>query len=139
MKLKHHPLCFAVDRPYRSGRPLNRTNNMHYVYDAVGHLLGEYTSTGSAIQETIYLGDTPIVMVSASNQVHYIYTDHLNTPREIRNHANQIRWTWYPEQSGAFGDGQPNDNPNNAVGGQLGTFTYNLRFPGQLYDAARVP
>ncbi|CAH1082874.1 golvesin C-terminal-like domain-containing protein [Candidatus Nitrotoga sp. 1052] len=62
-----------------------------------------------------------------------IYTDHLNTPREIRNHANQTRWTWYPEQSGALGAGLPNENPNVPA---LGVFTYNLRFPGQLYDAA---
>jgi len=60
-----------------------------------------------------------------------IYTDHLNTPREIRNHANQLRWTWYPEVSGAFGAGLPNENPNTPA---LGVFTYNLRFPGQLYD-----
>lgn len=60
-----------------------------------------------------------------------IYTDHLNTPREIRNHANQLRWTWYPEVSGAFGAGLPNENPNTPA---LGVFAYNLRFPGQLYD-----
>lgn len=72
---------------------------------------------------------TTAVQASAFN----IYTDHLNTPREIRNHANQTRWTWYPEQSGAFGAGLPNENPNVPA---LGVFTYNLRFPGQLYDAA---
>lgn len=119
------------------GQFVHRTNNnTHYVYDAAGHLLGEYTSNGTPIQETIYLGDTPIAVITPTNQVNYIYTDHLNTPREIRNHANQIRWTWYSEQSGAFGAGLPDDNPNNAIGGQLGTFTYNLRFPGQLYDPA---
>ena len=58
-----------------------------------------------------------------------IYTDHLNTPREIRNNANQQRWTWYPEQAEAFGANPPNENP-----ATLGIFTYNLRFPGQLYD-----
>jgi len=61
--------------------------------------------------------------------VYYIYTDHLNTPREIRNNANQQRWTWYPEQAEAFGANPPNENPQT-----LGIFQYNLRFPGQLYD-----
>jgi RHS repeat-associated protein len=59
----------------------------------------------------------------------YIYTDHLNTPREIRNHNNQQRWTWYPETAEAFGANPPNDNPS-----ALGAFAFNLRFPGQLYD-----
>jgi RHS repeat-associated protein len=36
-------------------------------------------------------------------------------------------WTWY---SDAFGADLPNENP--AAGG---TFKYNLRFPGQLYDS----
>jgi len=31
-----------------------------YVYDESGHLLGEYTPSGLAIQETIYLGDVPV-------------------------------------------------------------------------------
>ena len=56
----------------------------------------------------------------------YIWTDHLNTPREITNSANQSLWRW---DSLPFGDTPPNENPS----GQ-GTYTFNLRFPGQYYD-----
>jgi hypothetical protein len=30
------------------------------VYDEGGHLLGEYDGSGALIQETIWLGDTPV-------------------------------------------------------------------------------
>lgn len=73
----------------------------------------------------------PNVTTQTQSNTYFIYTDHLDTPREIRNYANQIRWSWYPELAEAFGANLPNDNP-----ASLGSFTYNLRFPGQLYDAA---
>lgn len=117
------------------GEMVHRTNsNTYYTYDEDHHLIGEYDSNGKAIQETVYLGDIPVVTIRSNSttlqdNIYYIYSDHLNTPREIRNHSNQIRWTWYPETSEAFGANPPNDNPAG-----LGTFTYNLRFPGQLYD-----
>jgi YD repeat-containing protein len=31
-----------------------------YAYDARGHLLGEYDATGKLVQETVWLGDTPV-------------------------------------------------------------------------------
>ncbi len=31
-----------------------------YAYDEAGHLTGEYTATGALIQETVWLGDTPV-------------------------------------------------------------------------------
>jgi YD repeat-containing protein len=41
----------------QSGGP---SGTVHYVYDEAGHLLGEYNSTGALIQETLWLGDTPV-------------------------------------------------------------------------------
>jgi len=122
------------------GELVKKTNSSnlatYYLYDTEHHLIGEYDQNGQPIQSYIYLGDIPVAVLkggagNVQDKLFYIYTDHLNTPREIRNHANQTRWTWYPEQSGAFGDGQPNDSPS-----ALGIFTFNLRFPGQLYDVA---
>ena len=57
----------------------------------------------------------------------YVHTDHLNTPRIITDTANNIRWRW---DSDLFGNTPPNEDPSG-----IGTFTYNLRFPGQQYDA----
>ncbi len=32
----------------------------YFVYDEAGHLLGEYGAGGALIQETVWLGDTPV-------------------------------------------------------------------------------
>lgn len=122
------------------GELVQKTNSSnvstYYLYDNDRHLIGEYNQMGQAIQSYIYLGDIPVAVLKTGggtiqDNLFYIYTDHLNTPREIRNHANQQRWTWYPETSEAFGANPPNDNPQG-----LGAFNFNLRFPGQLYDPA---
>ena len=61
-----------------------------------------------------------------TTHVHYVFTDHLNTPRVItRATDNQMVWRW--DQADPFGITPPNENPSG-----LGTFKYNPRFPGQL-------
>jgi YD repeat-containing protein len=48
-------------RVYKSGpTTLVPTGVNRYVYDEAGHLLGEYDVNGNALQETVYLGDTPV-------------------------------------------------------------------------------
>jgi RHS repeat-associated protein len=59
---------------------------------------------------------------AAGNTVLYIHTDHLNTPRLITNQAGQVIWRWHNTEP--FGDSLPNGN-----------ITFNLRFPGQYFDA----
>jgi RHS repeat-associated protein len=60
--------------------------------------------------------------------VYYIEADHLNTPRQVtRPSDNKQMWTWFADP---FGTTAANSNPAGA-----GTFTYNLRFPGQIYDS----
>jgi RHS repeat-associated protein len=101
-----------------------------YVYDDAGHLLGEYNSTGGLVQETIWLGDTPVATLRPGTPVgiFYVHTDHLNTPRKVtRPSDNKARWSW---ESDPFGTATPNENPQS-----LGAFKYNLRFPGQIYDS----
>ena len=51
----------------------------------------------------------------------------MNTPRVVTNSAGATVWQWDGE---AFGNTPPNANPS----GQ-GNLTFNLRFPGQYYDA----
>jgi RHS repeat-associated protein len=97
------------------------------MYDEAGHILGEYTASGALIQETIWMGDTPVVTLQpngSSISIYYVHTDHLGTPRKItRPSDNGLMWRWDPD---TFGSLPPNTNPSG-----LGTFTYNLRFPGQ--------
>jgi RHS repeat-associated protein len=111
----------------QSGGP---SGTVHYVYDEAGHLLGEYNSTGALIQETIWLGDTPVATLRPGTPIgiFYVHTDHLNTPRRVTQPSgNQLRWTW---EADPFGTATPNENP-----ASLGAFKYNLRFPGQIYDS----
>ncbi len=92
-----------------------------FIYDEAGHLLGEYTPQGQVVQETVYLGDTPVAVLQGANHF-FIYADHLNAPRTIVNVSNVVVWRWDSEP---FGTIQP-----------TGTFTYNLRYPGQYFDKA---
>ena len=99
------------------------------MYDEAGHILGEYTSTGALIEETIWIGDLPVATLQpngSSISIYYIHSDHLGTPRKITQpSSNTLAWRWDPD---TFGSLAPNQNPAG-----LGTFVYNLRFPGQYY------
>jgi RHS repeat-associated protein len=101
-----------------------------YLYDEAGHLLGEYDGSGNLLEETVWLGDIPVATLRPNGStvsVYYVHTDHLNTPRRVtRPSDNAVLWTWYADP---FGSKLPNENPQGA-----GTFSYNLRFPGQVYD-----
>jgi RHS repeat-associated protein len=101
-----------------------------YAYDEAGHLLGEYDGSGTLIEETVWLGDIPVATLQPNGSaisIYYVHTDQLNTPRQItRPSDNAQMWTWF---SDPFGTDPANANP---VG--LGAFTYNLRFPGQVFD-----
>jgi RHS repeat-associated protein len=97
------------------------------MYDEAGHLLGEYSSTGALIQETVWMDDTPVATLRPNGSavtIYYVHTDHLNAPRVVTQSSsdNSPRWLW--------GGNAANQNP---IG--LGTFVYNLRYPGQYFQA----
>jgi RHS repeat-associated protein len=110
-----------------------------YTYDEGGRLIGEYdfTTTPRVRQETVYLGDTPVAVLTQTvsgspavftTVVNYVYADHIDTPRVITQASdNRMRWRW--DQADPFGTSAPNQNP-----ASIGAFTYNPRFPGQFYD-----
>jgi RHS repeat-associated protein len=117
-----------------------KDNSIYYVYDRDGHILGEYDSAGVPIQETIYLGDLPVAVLKPSArkersagesqfpELFYIYADHINTPRVITSAIdNRMVWRW--DNVDPFGSQQPDESPE-----ELPNFTYNLRFPGQVFD-----
>ncbi len=106
------------------------------VYDEAGHLLGEYSSSGALIQETIWMGDLPVATLRPNGStgctsavcIFYVHSDHLGTARKVtRPSDNGLFWRWDPD---TFGTVAANANPAG-----LGTFVYNLRFPGQYYLA----
>ncbi|MEQ1546768.1 RHS repeat-associated core domain-containing protein [Methyloglobulus sp.] len=98
----------------------------YFVYDEAGQLLGEYDTSGKAIQETVWLGNMPVALIK-NNARYYIYADHLNTPRAIADGVGKVIWRWDGEP---FGSTLANEDPDK----NSQKFTYNLRFPGQYYD-----
>jgi len=113
------------------------TGAAYYVYDEAGKLLGEYDANGILVYETIYLG-IPVGVVKQTGtagagniaiSLYNISTDQLGAPRIITRQSDEaIVWRW--DSAEAFGATAPDQNP-----GSLGTFTFNQRLPGQVFDA----
>ncbi len=98
-----------------------------YVYDDAGHLLGEYDSVTGYSQETIWFNGQPVATVQGGS-IYYISSDNLGTPRSIVRASDNIElWRWDSDPFGTTAPTWPNAS--------AGTLTYNLRFPGQVYDA----
>jgi RHS repeat-associated protein len=103
-----------------------------FMQDEAGHLIGEYSGSGSLIEETVWLGDIPVATLqpngSGGVNIYYVHTDHLNSPRKVAQPSTgTLAWRW---DSDPFGTAAPDQNPAG-----LGTFLYDLRFPGQYYQA----
>jgi RHS repeat-associated protein len=115
----------------------------YYVYDEAGHLLGEYDANLAPLQETVYMNETPVALLrqtrtgsatatpptlNVASNAFYVYSDQTDTPRVITRASDQaIVWRW--DAAEPFGLTLPNSNPN-----ALGVFTFNQRFPGQVFD-----
>jgi RHS repeat-associated protein len=109
------------------------TATVYFAYDESGHLIGEYDSSGSLLEETVWLGNIPVATLRPSGgssvHIYYVHTDHLNTPRRVTDSVdNTIVWRW---DSDPYGATPANEDPD----GNSTTFTYNLRFAGQYSDA----
>lgn len=99
-----------------------------FAYDEAGHLIGEYSSAGTTVEETVWLGDMPI-SVFKGNSIYYVHSDQLNTPRQLDDSNKAPVWVW---DTLTFGATAPNEKPGSGLGST--GFNYNLRFPGQYYD-----
>jgi len=70
----------------------------------------------------------PLRRRASGRSYFYVHTDHLNAPRKVAQPTTgTLAWRW---DADPFGTAAPNQNP-----GGLGTFVYNLRAPGQYYQA----
>ncbi len=65
---------------------------------------------------------------SVSTTVHYVHTDHLGTPRVVSDDQGSAIWQWDSEP---FGNGAPDQDAD----GDGISYIFNLRLPGQYYDA----
>jgi RHS repeat-associated protein len=120
-----------------------------YVYDESGQVISMLIA-GNPLryEEIIWLDHTPIGRVESSTSavtaVHVIHSDHLNTPRALANAQTQggqpagtVVWRWKLNQqtatgSNAFGAQPAEEDPD----GNGTSVRFDLRFPGQQYDAA---
>lgn len=76
------------------------------------------------------MDDMPVGLL-ADGVLHYIEPDHLGTPRLVFNPLRNVAiWTW-DIKGELFGNTEPNQDPD--IDGQA--FVFDMRFPGQRYDA----
>ncbi|WP_408951543.1 BPSL0067 family protein [Lysobacter sp. Hz 25] len=134
----------VVKASYRynaKGERVSRADNAtgaitgYTLYDEAGHWLGDYDANGATKQQAIWLGDAPVGLVvgaGVAQTLRYVQPDHLGTPRAVIDPSRNVAvWTW-DAKGEAFGNNPPNQDPD-----QDGTaFVFDMRFPGQKYDAA---
>lgn len=114
-----------------------------FVYDQGGQLLGQYDASGAAIQQYVWLDDQPVGVLVPSPppqegqptlppRLWYVQSDMLGSPRAIIDPVRNLAvWRW-DEMKEGFGDHAPQTDPDND-GTQV---VFDLRFPGQRFDAA---
>lgn len=108
------------------------SGNVYTVYDEAGHWLGDYDGAGHALQQALWMDDLPVGLLANGQQLHYVQPDHLGTPRVVIEAARNVPvWRW-DLKGEAFGGTPPEQDPDND-----GTpFVFDMRFPGQRFDAA---
>ncbi|MFZ6765913.1 RHS repeat-associated core domain-containing protein [Undibacterium sp. Di26W] len=92
---------------------------------------GTYSITARATDNLGAITTSAAVPVSVTANVpkaYDIHSDQINTPRVITDANGNEVWRW---DSAPFGETVPNEQPTTATN----KFTFNLRFPGQYFDA----
>jgi RHS repeat-associated protein len=119
------------------------------VYDEQGQVLSTLRGGNPLrFEEIVWIDSTPVARVESSTSavltVHAIHTDHLNTPRALVNAQTQggqpagtVVWRWRLVNQGtsgsnAFGAMAAEEDPD----GNGTPVRFDLRFPGQQYDAS---
>ncbi|HTE43268.1 MAG TPA: RHS repeat-associated core domain-containing protein [Steroidobacteraceae bacterium] len=106
----------------------------YFVYDDAGHLVGEYDGSGALIQEVVWIDETIVGSIRVNEGgsgvgLYYVHSDHRGAPTKLtRSSDNEIVWRWDHDP---FGNGAPSEDPD--ANGMFATF--NVRFPGQYFDA----
>jgi uncharacterized protein RhaS with RHS repeats len=101
------------------------------LYDEAGQWLGNYSATGQAQQQAIWLDNYPVALINVPSagvpELAYVQPDHLGTPRVVIDPVHDVAiWEW-SNKSEVFGDQIPSADPD----GDGVAFDLALRFPGQ--------
>lgn len=103
-----------------------------YHYDRQGQLISETREDGTPVRSYVWADNEPIAQIQykqnqQTDQLLYVHTDHLATPRLATDATQAAVWRW---ESQAFGQGQPDNDPDDD---SINSFV-RLRMPGQYYD-----
>ncbi|UTW11525.1 RHS repeat-associated core domain-containing protein [Marinobacterium rhizophilum] len=134
---RHDNACIATqigDEKDDPGRPkdcrlgnwIDVTTETRFVY-AGPQLLGEYDIGGFARQEIVWMGAMPVALL-LDGEIYFIHTNQLNAPATVTDSQGAVVWRWEPRP---FGDSLADEDPD----GDGERLTFNLRFPGQYFDA----
>ncbi|WP_235646734.1 MULTISPECIES: RHS repeat-associated core domain-containing protein [Stenotrophomonas] len=101
------------------------------LYDEAGQWLGNYSATGQAQQQAIWLDNYPVALINVPGtgvpELTYVQPDHLGTPRVVIDPVRNVAiWEW-SNKSEVFGNQIPSADPD----GDGVAFELALRFPGQ--------
>ncbi|WP_234413398.1 RHS repeat-associated core domain-containing protein [Stenotrophomonas sp. ZAC14D2_NAIMI4_7] len=101
------------------------------LYDEAGQWLGNYSASGDAQQQAIWLDNYPVALINVPAagvpELAYIQPDHLGTPRVVIDPVRDVAiWEW-SNKSEVFGNQIPSADPD----GDGVAFELALRFPGQ--------
>ncbi|HVI53563.1 MAG TPA: RHS repeat-associated core domain-containing protein, partial [Luteibacter sp.] len=95
-------------------------------YDEDSHLLSE--SAGTTARDYIWMDGMPVGLVDhtgSTTAVNFIHADGLSSPRAVTNSAGTVLWQW-AYAGNPLGEKAPVS---------LTGYIFNLRFPGQYFDA----
>lgn len=101
------------------------------MYDEDGRWLADYDSAGKVTRQAVWMNNYLVGLVD-NGKLLYVEPDHLGSPRAVIDPVRKATiWRWQPsdDPSGAT---VPDNDPD--ADGAL--FIFDLRFPGQRYDAA---
>ncbi|WP_336340934.1 RHS repeat-associated core domain-containing protein [Stenotrophomonas muris] len=106
------------------------------LYDEAGQWLGNYSATGQAQQQAIWLDNYPVALINVPAtgvpELAYVQPDHLGTPRVVIDPVRDVAiWEW-SNKSEVFGNQIPSADPDS----DGVAFELALRFPGQQATAA---
>lgn len=100
------------------------------LHDEAGHWIGDYDATGRPIRQVVWLDDLPLAALDG-DAIRDIQTDHLGTPRLVVDRTtDKAIWSWAVTGE-AFGSNAPNED----VDKDGNKYVFDMRFPGQRYDA----
>ena len=116
---------------YQGATLLGTDTTAPYEYVWASVPVGSYSLTAKAIdnQSNETTSAAVTISVGTATNLYYIHPDHLNSPRAITDDVGRTVWKW--DNQDPFGNNPADEDPD------LDTkkFTFNLRFPGQYFDA----